>query len=590
MSSIKEWLSSIHLPQYLSVFSANGYKSLDERAYLTEADLDDLQITLAGHRKRILTNLPSKKSEFVPLGMSENERYYEVDDEGDDEIYASPPPPRTITKPTEASSAPPLLPAKQKKGSFSELDTKFGIVTPDAGERLGASFPTNFEENQPDAMVTTPKPKPVPKPRSRPSTQKRPVAPPRVKSSQKWERPSSEAINEEPQETTEAKPDSSPSSGESPSSSSRGATLKLLRLVEDSNKLLRSDPRTIPDVRPPSDGAESDELNFVEAANQPASSLHQLSSGFPEITDRVVIGADKEDIVLSKEEEENLQNELRNREDDLSRLVPRLSTQDSSTDERNSQSSFYQGVWQMGVGEKLRESSETSAPPKLVLPLARGGSSSRSSECESEASFDAPPPSFAPPPLPDALKVPAMAANPCQDEQIPAEVAPRPPDINVLPVAAAPVLPPRPVDKAISRPPPLTPKSPENPHFSLPSSNDDDVTPTKFGNSLASSDVTSNKAPFCSGSLQRARNHYTPTASPPQPNAKLLAEEAFKRVRGDAEPSPPRLKPRNPEPTPPSPPAVRGNPFRESAVADPESLYSVQQSYDDEAPCYAGNK
>jgi len=55
--SLRHWLESILLPQYLDVLTDSGYDSLHKCAVLTSGDLDRIGISLPGHKKRILTQL-----------------------------------------------------------------------------------------------------------------------------------------------------------------------------------------------------------------------------------------------------------------------------------------------------------------------------------------------------------------------------------------------------------------------------------------------------------------------------------------------------------------------------------------------------
>ena len=55
--SLRDWLDSIHLPQYLDVLTNNGYDTLDKCAVLTSSNLDHIGISLTGHKKRILSQL-----------------------------------------------------------------------------------------------------------------------------------------------------------------------------------------------------------------------------------------------------------------------------------------------------------------------------------------------------------------------------------------------------------------------------------------------------------------------------------------------------------------------------------------------------
>ena len=55
--SLRHWLESILLPQYLDVLTDSGYDTLHKCAALTSGDLDHIGISLPGHKKRILTQL-----------------------------------------------------------------------------------------------------------------------------------------------------------------------------------------------------------------------------------------------------------------------------------------------------------------------------------------------------------------------------------------------------------------------------------------------------------------------------------------------------------------------------------------------------
>jgi len=55
--SLRHWLESILLPQYLDVLTDSGYDTLPKCAVLTSADLDRIGISLPGHKKRFLSQL-----------------------------------------------------------------------------------------------------------------------------------------------------------------------------------------------------------------------------------------------------------------------------------------------------------------------------------------------------------------------------------------------------------------------------------------------------------------------------------------------------------------------------------------------------
>ena len=55
--SLRDWLESILLPQYLDVLTDNGYDTVHKCALLTSSDLDRIGISRPGHKKRILSQL-----------------------------------------------------------------------------------------------------------------------------------------------------------------------------------------------------------------------------------------------------------------------------------------------------------------------------------------------------------------------------------------------------------------------------------------------------------------------------------------------------------------------------------------------------
>ena len=58
MADIKQWLDTLHLPQYYSLLINSGYTSLANCTTITEKDLIKIDVSLPGHRKRILAHLP----------------------------------------------------------------------------------------------------------------------------------------------------------------------------------------------------------------------------------------------------------------------------------------------------------------------------------------------------------------------------------------------------------------------------------------------------------------------------------------------------------------------------------------------------
>jgi len=60
---IHSWLNELSLAEYLANFISNGFDTIEVISMINETDLDNCQITLTGHRKKILhaTNLLSSE-------------------------------------------------------------------------------------------------------------------------------------------------------------------------------------------------------------------------------------------------------------------------------------------------------------------------------------------------------------------------------------------------------------------------------------------------------------------------------------------------------------------------------------------------
>eukprot|EP00045_Choanoeca_perplexa_P013823 m.158417 g.158417 ORF g.158417 m.158417 type:complete len:585 (+) comp16468_c0_seq4:524-2278(+) len=58
MAKVTEWLKTLKLESYSDAFAEFGYDTLDKVAQISSTALDDMGITLQGHRNRILKNLP----------------------------------------------------------------------------------------------------------------------------------------------------------------------------------------------------------------------------------------------------------------------------------------------------------------------------------------------------------------------------------------------------------------------------------------------------------------------------------------------------------------------------------------------------
>ena len=59
--SVKEWLESLKMSQYLENFSTAGYHHLDQVAKMTDNDLVNIGIRLIGHRNKIHRSIRNMK-------------------------------------------------------------------------------------------------------------------------------------------------------------------------------------------------------------------------------------------------------------------------------------------------------------------------------------------------------------------------------------------------------------------------------------------------------------------------------------------------------------------------------------------------
>ncbi|XP_043928964.1 arf-GAP with Rho-GAP domain, ANK repeat and PH domain-containing protein 1 isoform X2 [Protopterus annectens] len=69
--SIEEWLSSIHLEQYVGLFEARGFHSVLHCNNVTDEDLIKIGVLLPGHRKRILSAAQKSFSEMMTSEIME---------------------------------------------------------------------------------------------------------------------------------------------------------------------------------------------------------------------------------------------------------------------------------------------------------------------------------------------------------------------------------------------------------------------------------------------------------------------------------------------------------------------------------------
>ncbi|XP_078582821.1 uncharacterized protein LOC144865735 isoform X3 [Branchiostoma floridae x Branchiostoma japonicum] len=71
--SIEEWLESLELPEYGEYFTKHGVISMDRVRKMWEVELNVLEITTLGHRKRILASIGERERDEMPEEMSPEE-------------------------------------------------------------------------------------------------------------------------------------------------------------------------------------------------------------------------------------------------------------------------------------------------------------------------------------------------------------------------------------------------------------------------------------------------------------------------------------------------------------------------------------
>lgn len=64
LSTINEWLGSIHMGQYAANFKTAGYKDLTQVTCLKDNDLKEIGVTLIGHRNKIYKSIKSMRKHF----------------------------------------------------------------------------------------------------------------------------------------------------------------------------------------------------------------------------------------------------------------------------------------------------------------------------------------------------------------------------------------------------------------------------------------------------------------------------------------------------------------------------------------------
>ncbi|KAG7526877.1 ephrin type-A receptor 3-like isoform X1 [Solea senegalensis] len=63
VTSVDEWLEAIKMGQYKENFSSAGYVSLDSILYISVSELTKMEVTLAGHQKKILSSVQSLQTQ-----------------------------------------------------------------------------------------------------------------------------------------------------------------------------------------------------------------------------------------------------------------------------------------------------------------------------------------------------------------------------------------------------------------------------------------------------------------------------------------------------------------------------------------------
>lgn len=104
--SVHHWLQGLNLQQHLQLFEKAGLTNLAMCCNLDDAALQQIGITMPGHRKRILTHLPHDYVNLENFNMNQENK--------DDHIYANP-------NPMQVEFPSPALPVKTKKGNIDEL-------------------------------------------------------------------------------------------------------------------------------------------------------------------------------------------------------------------------------------------------------------------------------------------------------------------------------------------------------------------------------------------------------------------------------------------------------------------------------------
>ena len=167
-TTVKLWLESLLLEQYLATLENSGYETIEKCANLTSSDLDRIGVALPGHKTRILNHLPAASGEVPKL----------IPDR------SAPEPPKACTTPRQSQIYDVPASARESYVASVEEDiyqnvsaSSSGITSPTLPPKLKPEKGKDMEWLD-DAIDQTPTKRPVPQPRI--SMKKKPVPKPRI--------------------------------------------------------------------------------------------------------------------------------------------------------------------------------------------------------------------------------------------------------------------------------------------------------------------------------------------------------------------------------------------------------------------------
>lgn len=74
MDDVRSWLAKSNLQRFEEIFENSGYDDLEVIAEINEADLDAMEISLPGHRKKILLRVQQLKEQADHCGGNYNRK------------------------------------------------------------------------------------------------------------------------------------------------------------------------------------------------------------------------------------------------------------------------------------------------------------------------------------------------------------------------------------------------------------------------------------------------------------------------------------------------------------------------------------